>query len=1560
MPRNVLDILRRVRPVGPNGFEGLIANLLQALTGTRFHLASAGYQEGRDMSSRPVGGNVTAVECKRYGAGKLSLRELQGELVQVELAVPDLDVWVLVSSRDLDSKLVEGLQALAVEKGHAVLTISSSDGDPSSLEALVSSSPDVTANHPAIRGVATSYEIRSLLEEIAERPNFSARISALKDAFTSPLVGYANWRIQQNQTFLQTLKSEQQAQASYGQPIHVEDPQVKVIRRDGLWTALDQWNKDWSRDHTFAVLGEEGDGKTWGVTSWVADRVKHIEDFPGVIFLSSGGIYETEFTSEGLNPLFSRVIKERLRGITNDQAERRLSRWTSRKSQLPLFLVVLDGTNERRSPSLWRGLLEQLGGEPWSTYVRVLITCRTAYWSRHFEGLSLIPAKTFTLGPFDDVELNAVLARHNLRREEIPISVLPLIRKPRYFDLMVKHYKRVAESGDMTVARLIYEDWRDRYRRKRSISLSDEDFQNVIRGLVNTQTAKSFELSGAEIKYALPPDLPDQEEVIREFQTGGILRPDKNRFRVDEKLLVYGFGLLLVDQLEKASLAPEDPPEAIAGWLEPHADMDIKAAICEHAVLHALPSNTLSLEFKVALFAAWISNHNQTETAETTLTAYLPICPQAYVSLAEVVWSKAHDIRWVQEILTRAFIKWYESPQVASVLQEAFERWLGFIHVSGSAFQRDHARLREVQQEMASRVGHDVALESFDFAGYTFTGIDDDGHLRLSRVALAVISHLPRQSFVRAFVIGCLTEVITGTSNRHELLAWVFRTSEHDLWSDLKESIDQLLQTDNAVTRRAARRLLLFEGSQQAERLLKEIPTETTAGNAYRELHRQDPCTSGMAWTAEEAFTCVKRGDLDPRWVAQRIAEHCINPDLKVSEALILRFRDLPGDIDIDEMWVVMGPTGADHTFKTYEPVLAAFVPDVAADVVRAVVRQIVDREGMKRRQVSLRLEEHQLILCEAELKSIQTTWQQLASNPRTWGEADRVAEMCLFKEVLLQSDGDEQLRNLLGRPERAADLVDYEDRFLPVSDWNSVEGMLSNPKDANALRRTLWFLSVNPKAIPARLMTEFIVLLINHEDSHVRSKACQLIYQTSDDSGIAELIRSNWHWNPSDDSFQNHWASLILSECGTMLPFNELCRRLHPTFWGYAVARRGNKAEEVFECAEMLEQLLRRIGLNTAELPADLPPFTIESKTDAEIQDISHRTLPSELFNRSISFMNFSSTRGGIAGSDDFRPEDFDESALEDQTERLREIVHDSIDQQHSAGNILFGQEFHTYGLDQIVNQRPDLVTGWLSRIDPNTREGRAFISRASSFCDALCTVLLREQVEAGIELYWKLQESLTRIRVIDHYTQVDLLDFALFDVTASESIMRAWQRKLEESYSDAELLRVAMLAQHGNGGEWLWSYTSERSNSSLPIDKARSRVILGFIERPEAFASIERLLETDPDTWVRRLAQKSKERQDKNIWAKHWFQRSLIRENDISAWGAFRLFLRSVDTRFWFWRATTENETDLAKVTQRRRDFLNNNMDNVRNSIRNNERELTNQFLGQKIMKQQVWPWM
>jgi hypothetical protein len=110
MNSELIDLIRQIEPTGTEGFEGLVADLLEALTGRRFRLARAGSQAGRDMSLHEPNANVVAVECKRYGKDtELEERALQGELAQAVAAIPNLDVWVLVTSRDVPSQLYGAL-----------------------------------------------------------------------------------------------------------------------------------------------------------------------------------------------------------------------------------------------------------------------------------------------------------------------------------------------------------------------------------------------------------------------------------------------------------------------------------------------------------------------------------------------------------------------------------------------------------------------------------------------------------------------------------------------------------------------------------------------------------------------------------------------------------------------------------------------------------------------------------------------------------------------------------------------------------------------------------------------------------------------------------------------------------------------------------------------------------------------------------------------------------------------------------------------------------------------------------------------------------------------------------------------------------------------------------------------------------------------------------------------------------------------------------------------------------------------------------------------------------
>lgn len=1554
MTPDLFNILRHVRPAGPDGFEGLIAALLEALTGAHFNLAAAGSQQGRDMSSRQPSTNVVAVECKRYGQEReLNERELLGELAQAAQSIPDLDLWVLVASREVPSQLTEALNNLATEMGVGFFAISSGDGSPSSLEVLCAHAPDTVSTHPGIQGVAGAEDIKGLLRPIAGHPQFQERVYRLKDALSSPLAGYETWRPRHNQWLLNTLRSDQEARASHGQPINVEEPGVMLVKREEAWASLNDWQQNWRDTRVFhAVFGEEGDGKTWSVASWLGDRIRNAVEFPAVLFFSSTDVSSAEVDARDLRPLFAKAISRQLPGASEEQVNKRLDRWLVRPGgQFPLILLVLDGINERRSHEWWRGLLEQLAGDPWRRHVAVLITCRSSYWERYFSRLRHLPTIFFTLGPYNEAELNTALAHHNLRREDIEDSVLPLIRKPRYFDLMVEHHDRIAESGDVTVARLIYEDWRDRYERKRAITLTDEDFQNVIRELARSHQGTNYDLSGHEVTAALPP-LSDHRPILEELQTGGVLETARGRYRVNDRLLVYGLGLLLVDQLERAAAGGQDPREAIAGWLEPHAEMDIKAAICEFAALHALDSDSLSLDAKVALLEAWVGSRNQTRSTEANLTAYLPINPQAYVRLAETVWSETHDDRWAQEVITRSFLRWFGSPRVSPVLTAAFERWLGFVHVQGSPRGRNSDEDAETaKRKIAERLGRIVEPGPIEFAGYPLTIIEDLSQLRLGRVALAVISHLPCNQFMRALTIGCVAEVIAGRPDKYELFAWVLRTSQQDVWPELRREVNHLLATDSPVTRRAARRLLYFEGGAEALSVRETIPEEISPPNELWVLHREDPCTSGFAWSAEECVTCLQREDLPVKGVARHIQKYCVDPSLPVPDSLKARFGSLTDGIDTHNLWVVLATTAADHELKTLEPALAAYAPHAFAALIRSTALQVTERRGIELRQLSIGLIQHFLVLESEEKEAVHSIWNEVVSGSDTWTEAERVAEMFLFKLILAWLEGDAQLTALVRRPEAASDLVNYKDEFLQVRDWEGIRTLLATTTDAKSLSRIMWFLSAHASAVPHDLLIDSIVLLLNHEDGIVRSTVLELIYETKDADAVNAFIQGGWAWNPSNVGYQNHWGSLILCEHGGSLPFNELCRRVPSSYLGYAIKQRGYKRDEVRAYAELIHRLWLRLGTNSPDLPVDLPGFTIESSAAGDVRQVSRLDLAEDFSTQSVRYTAPYLTWGGVEESDEHTPADWD--AIEEKRRQLCEIINEALAQQEAAGNTWFGQNFHSETLDKVIEERPDLVAEWVS----NDLSG-GIIRRGSSFYSALCSVFFEKQVDKGVELYSRLQDS--GIRLIDHDTEMDILDYALFDAAPSEELTSAWHRKLEECDTDQELMKFTLLAQNGKGGDWLAAYVNERIHSRIPLDKARAIVLSGFLNERQPADSAHRSLQGQSDGWPVELAKVAAQRRARNDWAKHWFNRFLTASDDVTAWASFRLFLRCVDTRFWFWRDQLENEVGTANINISRRVFLSCNTDSIRSAIRANEKEMAEQFLGQKILQRQAWPWM
>ena len=780
-------------------------------------------------------------------------------------------------------------------------------------------------------------------------------------------------------------------------------------------------------------------------------------------------------------------------------------------------------------------------------------------------------------------------------------------------------------------------------------------------------------------------------------------------------------------------------------------------------------------------------------------------------------------------------------------------------------------------------------------------------------------------------------------------------TASQSVWTEVKQEVEQLLETAHLVTKQAAHRLLSFEGSEEAYKLQRTLPDNLFPLSPFHEAYEKDPCTSLFAWTQEVCESCLQRKDLSPGHIAKRMKLHCVNPALPIPDDLGTRLEPLTREINTESLWSLMGSTGDDIAFDEYEPSLCAYAPYALADLVRRVVCQAEQRKDLSLRQLAWRLKEHSLIFGAEETNSVYRAWQGLCEIP-AWNKTEESAEFFLFDSILRGLDSQGQLEHLLARPDEARDLATYEVDFLPVVDWAVVWSELGSPQNAKRRQRTLWFLSSYPNSIPKRCISENLAAFLSHEDSLVRSSVLKILYVTKDEQTIDIFIKDGWTWDRSFCDRENHWGSLLLCEHGDALTYTELRSRLHPVYLGYAIQCRGMEDSEVDQYAEDIHHLWSRIGIATPDLPSDFPPTDIETS-----EDITQRTrlrLSPSTLSRSITFISCDSTWGGGDrgnAADVFRSWE----SGDQERQNMAQIARQTIEEQIEAGNLWFAQDFRACALEQVMNRRPDLVSQWVEFALADTDDAIRRVRLARSFYEALCTMLLEHNPDTGSDLYWRLLKISGGITVRDARSEIRLLDYALFKAPANE-IQNAWERRLEECTTDQELMQIAIVAQHGNGGDWLEAYIYERTQSSVPLERCRALTLLGFMETEESFELLNELLETAPATWIQDLLTTSLKRRQTNAWAKHWFQRFLTVDDDILAWAAFRLFLQCVDSRFWFWQQDVQSEVGDNAQLERRLAFLKSNSGTIEKRVRKNEKGLTENLFGQKARQNQAWPWI
>lgn len=1529
--------LLSLKPSGPEGFEGLIQQLLSALTGYQFYLAQSGTQAGRDLATPRIG-TVLAVECKRYGLDtELSATELLGKLTHAEMTVSGLDVWVLVTSRDVPDQVYSVLEAAGRRLGVDVQIVADQDGSPSTLEALCAHAPEVVLAHLKKAGVITT-GLATELRRIAEHPAFASRRDALRTAF-SKSAGYESLRDRSRQLLLRRFASEVESRAAFGQSLDIEfqAQRGRLVRRPAAVNAFTQWLSTWHQQpRILAVLGEEGDGKTWAVASWLEERMTLGERIPPVLWIPSREVTETQFEA---------LITDHVSRLLGGERERwstRLTRWCdSYTGASPLFVVIVDGLNERHDASWWRSLLESASGTPWGRSCALILTARSAFWPP-LQRLRHLAFEHFVVPPFSDSELEQALSQIGMQRADLEAEVLALVRKPRYFDLAIRFRERLVVSGDITAARLIYEDWRDRYG-KRVLPLDDEAFQALLVDLASKQRAKAEWLTRTQVHDALV-HIDERRAALRELETGGVLIAEGSRIRVEPKRLALGLGLLLAAELKDALPGPI-PEQRLAEWLEPHSDIDLKAAIIESAVVHTMTSADFTTDVRTVFLCAWLAHRNQ-HAPESRLAAYFPIDPDAYFHAAERLWAGDVDDGVAQRALKATFARWRGTADLDPVFLRWLHRWLTFVHVDGSPVAVRPEERAERRQKLEVALGRPVPVGPFTYLQRTFVGVEDEGLLRLGRLAIALASEGLRAPFAAAIADAYLADSLMQFPDKSDLLRWLIRSARKPSEPALTREAQALAELREPVALRAAYRLSNAIGTSQALSIRDVLPDDLFPTNSLWQRYQADPCGSGFAWGLDNCSKCIGRSDLPPHLLAQEVGKCASDPRITVPPATCTRVSQLLRESNPEDLWRGPGTTENEYRFEIVEPTLIRCAASEWASIISQAATHLQIRNGVPLRQLAHELGSYALVLGPDDHRVIEDTWQRLIAE---WSPSDRereIAEAMLFSLMLDWLPGDEQLRRLLKRPATAKLYIHFRRHFKPV-EWGQIKPFIAGP-DAHLATVALFFATSHETAQGAKDDSDVRALLAS-EDPALRNLALHALWIAGSVDDVRTVAGGGWHARHDEASYwENHWGSLLLAE-RSELQYDELRSRVALPYLGRAVERRRAPVDDAAKYAEDIHHVWNIVG--AVHPNADLPPIELAVRRGTSRDALTLPGLGPSSFSHTMTFRAPGASWGGqLAQSADRRLFD---GPSDEEIDRLQAAMADALHEQRAAGNVWFGRRFDRAGLARAIMARPDLLGKWLTPDASDAGTWSLRLELARSFYEALCEVLLEESPEKGAELCRRLQQQGGAVRIVDKATDIPLLDFAVFTAPPTQPLLELWRERLDVATSDRDLLELVVLCRTTGSREWLVGVLQDDLRSPVPFVRARALLIRGLLGGSDD-AAIATSLPSHIEEWEGEMIKKAKYWANRQGWAKAWLDRFVAADTDLEANGAFRLFLKCVDSRLFDYA-----DDFLQRASFRRRAFFDSNADEIRRAITANEKELRENFLGQKVLDGQVWPW-
>ncbi|MXZ55890.1 MAG: hypothetical protein F4227_09850 [Gammaproteobacteria bacterium] len=801
---------------GSSGFEGFLANVQSELTGQTFHVVKSGSQGGSDVRSDPSNFVKIALESKQYNLKtKLSVGTLLHKLTEASRTHPPPDFWILASTREIDGGDREKLKDHGGSLGIDVAVWDWKNRRDVLCDLAVVC---VSAANTCRSNLRWSTKLNQAFQLIEKHPDFNAHSSYWRQRLLQPDVGYTNCRKQCSVWLKGAQESLANARSRLGGHHNLSSSKYGVVRRNEINQQLQEWFPDRNAGAA-ALIGYEGMGKSWAVLDWCNELMQSTQtDYPLIVYLKAKSDISSDIKLD-----IAQKISTQVGNGTKEFWRRRLDLWERSGRDSVRLLIAVDGLNQNFLFPDWAGWVQPLLEDSVRGMYSVLFTSWQSFWRDELRSLAnLTPnTKEIVAENFNDDELDRLLASSHVRKEELADEVLKLMRVPRLSTLVLKHREILAESGDVTPERVIYEDWKDRIDRNgQLIGLDDDRMKSFVKEL-GQQLQKNFDraISRKNIVEILGRDSGklsnELTNAVAHLTSGGWFTAtcDPDIFKLNGDRVHYVLGASLTFEL-KARHGSQAVREVIADFLDPIRANSLGAQILRAATTIALVEEHTADDLKQALIERWLDEQNFSTDDFNALWRLAGLDPTLILGNAERIWLGALSDNFKDEVLIKTLANAAVFHNFNSELKSRLVEWLGTVWCEYSPNSRPQDEISDDEDSLEHKELYLIHSCMTDWSASTSASefptvrLQEDGDWSfLSHRALAVISYLNKVPFTKVFEAWALSRALMKNASHINDLTWVIQMNQHDpdkTNQALGHVIDRLDGQQHMITKEAA------------------------------------------------------------------------------------------------------------------------------------------------------------------------------------------------------------------------------------------------------------------------------------------------------------------------------------------------------------------------------------------------------------------------------------------------------------------------------------------------------------------------------------------------------------------------------------------------------------------------------------------------------------------------------------------------------------------------------------------------------------------------------------